>query len=153
MIGKIEVLEKKHESQVEQLREQLQHYAEKEQENNVLTRSLEEMNLKLRSQVADLQKRLKDGKDGREPKEDGKEGKRKRQAAAAADVEKEGKDLSPRQWEPVGKIKRSKSDSTHGISPLFLFCTHVFTAYFKRKSRRGTKVLITPRNLIHYVRW
>lgn len=113
MIGKIEVLEKKHESQVEQLRDQLQQYAEKEQENNILTRSLEETNLKLRNQVADLQKRLKDGgKDGmKDGKEDGKEGKRKRQMTAPAEMDREGKEM---QWEATGKMKRSKSDSSHG---------------------------------------
>lgn len=118
MIGKIEVLEKKHESQVEQLREQIQQYVEKEHESNVLTRSLEDMNVKLRSQIAELQKKLKDGKDGKEG--DGKEGKRKRQAAGAAEADKEAKDL---QWESTSstgsKMKRSKSDSTHGTTCSF----------------------------------
>ena len=148
MIGKIEVLEKKHESQVEQLRDQLQQYAEKEQETNTLTRSLEEMNLKLRSQLADLQKRLKEGKDGREAKDgkelDGKEGKRKRQAAVS-DADREARDLSPRQWEatPTGKMKRSKSDSSHGIHLSFYFPLTLFINFY-------TFIIIFLQSLTYY---
>jgi hypothetical protein len=150
MIGKIEVLEKKHESQVEDLREQLQQYAEKEQEHNILTRSLEEMNLKLRTQVSDLQKRLKEGKDTKDSKDlDGKEGKRKRQTGAS-DIDKEGKDLSPRQWEATGKIKRSKSDSSHGTY-LLLFSQLVTLYKQRKKPRLETKT--TFQNLIHCARW
>lgn len=54
MIGKIEVLEKKHEAQIEQLRTQIQQYANKEAENNIITKSLEEANAKLRAQLADV---------------------------------------------------------------------------------------------------
>jgi hypothetical protein len=53
MIGKIEGLEKKHEAQIELLREQLQQYMNKEQD-------LEEDNKRLREQLDDMKVKQKD---------------------------------------------------------------------------------------------
>lgn len=118
MIGKIEVLEKKHESQIEHLREQIQHYAEKEHENTSVIKSLEDMNAKLRKQVLELEKKQQ---------KDGKETKRKRNVKV--DDEKDEKKDAWDGTSSTGKMKRSKSDSSTGIHPPRLFSSVTTITY------------------------